>query len=851
MNFVPSFAAVSFAVAGLIAAAGPVIIHLLNRRRYQVVQWAAMDFLREALQRNRRILTLRDLLLLALRTLAVLLVGLALARPFFSSSDQVYDGSKPLHAVLVIDNSLSMGYESVHGTLLDQARARARQFIDQLPADSRVTVLPLCGSRGGYSPDAATKDSGLQALARIELVDRSASVSRALDEARRACETGPALGPRIVVFSDQQSANWRDVTQPEQFEGLPPVQFVDVSAPEPQNTWISAFRVQDGVADIETPTTLLVQIRYDGTVPRRDVEVTLRVDEQEVATRTVTLEPGQGAREVAFQHLFQAHQPEPGKSLAVPVSVSLTPDALPADDQRHLVVHVVAALPVVFVDQYGAGGEDASRNRLGETRLLRRLLAPVTRAAESGRQLIRVRHVRLEQLSQELLEDARLVVIAGLADPGAQAGLLRDYVEQGGQLFLAAGGTFDPARWTESAWQDGAGILPAPLLPEPLGATPDEAGRAGRPFFLAFDSLQAQPLFQLADVAEADLRDLYSEPFFFKAVQADVSDERLDALRQAERQRLDEQAAVLDQAQRRRQQAVESGGEAALDDAARQLLRGDEQRERLLRQSWLLWSQQLGGELQGSEPQGDDAQRRARVQEALVERTLPRVLARFDDPAGTPFLLARRIGRGEVYFAASGLLSHWNTLPTTNAVLVLDRALRAMIQATLPPRNFGPSQRVALPLATAERDLVLQLRRPESSETAEVLDTGFVGREQLGFSIEQPWSRGLYRVTALRPNGQADSAPEVAWELPLAVNGDPDESELQPLTREQFDARVGSQSVRWVGPDDEISLAGTQVSGQNSWWWLILAVLGLLLAELLLVGKWAASQAPRPAAAIP
>ena len=75
MNFVPSFAAVSFAIAGLIAAAGPVIIHLLNRRRYRVVPWAAMDFLREALQRNRRILTLRDLLLLALRTLAVLLVG--------------------------------------------------------------------------------------------------------------------------------------------------------------------------------------------------------------------------------------------------------------------------------------------------------------------------------------------------------------------------------------------------------------------------------------------------------------------------------------------------------------------------------------------------------------------------------------------------------------------------------------------------------------------------------------------------------------------------------------------------------------------------------------------------------
>ena len=48
--------AIGFAIAGAIAALGPIIVHLLNRRRYRVVDWAAMDFLREALQRSRRIL---------------------------------------------------------------------------------------------------------------------------------------------------------------------------------------------------------------------------------------------------------------------------------------------------------------------------------------------------------------------------------------------------------------------------------------------------------------------------------------------------------------------------------------------------------------------------------------------------------------------------------------------------------------------------------------------------------------------------------------------------------------------------------------------------------------------------
>ena len=72
-----SFDASSFAIAGAVAAAGPVLIHLLNRRRFKTVNWAAMDFLREALERNRKVLHLRDILLLALRVLAVVLFGSA------------------------------------------------------------------------------------------------------------------------------------------------------------------------------------------------------------------------------------------------------------------------------------------------------------------------------------------------------------------------------------------------------------------------------------------------------------------------------------------------------------------------------------------------------------------------------------------------------------------------------------------------------------------------------------------------------------------------------------------------------------------------------------------------------
>ena len=61
-------------------AAVPIIIHLLNRRRFQKIPWAAMEYLLAAMKRNRRRLRMEHWILLALRTLAVLLLVFLVGR---------------------------------------------------------------------------------------------------------------------------------------------------------------------------------------------------------------------------------------------------------------------------------------------------------------------------------------------------------------------------------------------------------------------------------------------------------------------------------------------------------------------------------------------------------------------------------------------------------------------------------------------------------------------------------------------------------------------------------------------------------------------------------------------------
>src|SRR5665213_3032290 len=98
----------SFVWAGLGLMAIPIIIHLLNRRRFKTVTWAAMEFLLRAMKRNRRRLKFEQWLILATRCLMVLLLGMAVARPLGCESGAMAQfGRHTALNVFIIDNSYS------------------------------------------------------------------------------------------------------------------------------------------------------------------------------------------------------------------------------------------------------------------------------------------------------------------------------------------------------------------------------------------------------------------------------------------------------------------------------------------------------------------------------------------------------------------------------------------------------------------------------------------------------------------------------------------------------------------------------------------------------------------------
>jgi hypothetical protein len=205
-------------------------------------------------------------------------------------------------------------------------------------------------------------------------------------------------------------------------------------------------------------------------------------------------------------------------------------------------------------------------------------------------------------------------------------------------------------------------------------------------------------------------------------------------------------------------------------------------------------------------------------------------------------------------FCSTGVLSPWNTLPKTNAVLLFDRLMRSMIEGTLPKFNIRPTDRMMLPLPRTEQHLAVSLNRP-GAVGEEPLDVTFINADRRGVTASGLLTRGVYHLTGKRLS-LAVSEPQhsAVWEVPIVVNGVAEESDLTPLSRNEFDRTYSTAAFHWVEKDEELDLAGAVRSGQNTWWWLALIVLVLLGIEMAviagpnLMGSETALNDPRAAA---
>ncbi len=132
-----------WALAGLAAAAIPVLLHLLARREPPTVAFPAVRYLITTTREHQRRLKLQHLLLLLLRTLLVIALVLAAAGPTVPRSGVA--GHAPSALVLILDNSPSSGVVVAGTARLAQLQAAGRQVLARATPDDAVWLLTADG----------------------------------------------------------------------------------------------------------------------------------------------------------------------------------------------------------------------------------------------------------------------------------------------------------------------------------------------------------------------------------------------------------------------------------------------------------------------------------------------------------------------------------------------------------------------------------------------------------------------------------------------------------------------------------------------------------------------------------
>ncbi len=190
---------------GLFAAAIPVIIHLLNRRRFRTVKWAATTFLLKASRESRGKKKLKHILILSCRALAIAALVFAVARPLTSGFLGGGGGSVNT-VVLVLDRSASMELRAGDGEPSHRQSVlnKVAETIEKMGSPRLVLIDSATGEvQDVPSPDVLTE------LSTTFATDTQADIPALLTKAVEYLgQTQPGKS-EIWLASDLQRGDWR------------------------------------------------------------------------------------------------------------------------------------------------------------------------------------------------------------------------------------------------------------------------------------------------------------------------------------------------------------------------------------------------------------------------------------------------------------------------------------------------------------------------------------------------------------------------------------------------------------------------------------------------------------------
>ncbi len=403
-------------LAGLLLAGLPILIHLLGRRRLKRQPFPTLDFLRRLQVKRMRKMRIRQWLLLALRTLALLMLALAFLRPALTQSGSA---GQRRDTVLLLDLSASMKAARPGGSPLSKARKLLEGVAMANGPNGRLAIVVADESGRRDIAWMEGDQTDPRWIDQLETDGRTASITEGLQRAGRLLQETAAPNKELIWISDFCDP------LPDTLPPLPDEVSV-LSAPAATKKAVNLFvqsvtpvyaeGAQGRSVDLEVT---LASSAGDAALT---IPVSLSLNRRKLAEATVTV-PGEGV----ITHRFTVLAEETG---ALPGEVDLdVDDALPLDNRLSFVLHAPGPREVLL---FGA-----DRDAL---RFFALALDP------EGRQARFVPDLHTGSLQNVTLDNYDAVILAGAPTfSTAESKVLKQYLENGGGVWILPGDKADLA----------------------------------------------------------------------------------------------------------------------------------------------------------------------------------------------------------------------------------------------------------------------------------------------------------------------------------------------------------------------------------------------------------------------
>ncbi|WP_417734358.1 BatA domain-containing protein [Rosistilla oblonga] len=529
-------------LGGLAAFAIPLIIHLLNRSKFKTLDWGAMHLLDSVVANNSRRVRLEQLLLLLIRCAIPALLAFCLARPVLTGW-QSLPGDAPASTVILLDNSYSMDAIGASGTRIAEAVDDTRLIVDSSGKGSDTSVILTGGSPAPMfdTPVFDSKsitdqlpflDSGRGAISLADSLELGASVVSAMANSRR----------NLILISDFQRSDVDALTPAaiERFrqqidsQAVPPsITLIQRSGDAEENIAIEDVQLSTRALGVGQQLKVRVRVKNYGVSDVPEARLQFIVDDRLVGVTELAV-AGDATAQALFVHKFDA-----AGSHVLKFDVDAGDD-LKTDNQYLAVVDVIDSIEVLMID-----GDPSRKPMESETDFLAVALTPFSLGQMPLADLVETRIVKTDEVDQQTLEWARVVIMANVAKlDDERTAKLQDFVQRGGGLIVFTGDKVD-VDWYNRVLHQQRGLFPLPI--QGIGGGLDDGDRGARIVAQHFDHPALQ-IFNSGNSGSSELAQADIAQWYVLTKPASTSDNRIQAVSnkaKADASGIDRQASTL------------------------------------------------------------------------------------------------------------------------------------------------------------------------------------------------------------------------------------------------------------------------------------------------------------------